>query len=46
VFENNFVGLSKYNFAGTLKISKTFDIPAISLSILYNYFDSSTKLLF
>jgi len=24
---------------------KNFDIPAISLSVLYNYFDSSTKVL-
>jgi len=45
------------NLAGTLKImnnaAKNFDILAINLSILYNYFvvciiifDSSTKLLF
>jgi len=38
------------NFVGTLKImnnaAKSFDILAISLSILHNYFDKSTKLLF
>jgi len=36
------------NFAGILKImsnaAKNFDILAISLSVLHNYFDSSTKL--
>jgi len=38
------------NFVGTLKIisnaAKNIDIPAIGLSVLHNYFDSSTKLLF
>jgi len=38
------------NFVGTLKIisntAKNFDILAAGLSILHNYFDSSTKLLF
>jgi len=38
------------NFVGTLKITsnaaKNFDILAISLSVVHNYFDNSTKLLF
>jgi len=38
------------NFIGILKIisnaAKNFDILATSSSILYNYFDRSTKLLF
>jgi len=38
------------NFVGTLKIMsnsvKNFDILATSLSVLHNYFDNSTKLLF
>jgi len=38
------------NFVGTLKImsnaAKNVDILAISLSVLHNYFDSSTKLFF
>jgi len=38
------------NFVGTLRIMsnavKNFDILATDLSVLYNYFDSSTKLLF
>jgi len=38
------------NFVGTLKImsnaAKNFGILTISLSVLHNYFDSSTKLLF
>jgi len=38
------------NFVETLKImsnvAKNFDILATSLSVLHNYFDSSTKLLF
>jgi len=38
------------NFVGTLKIisntAKNFDILAVGLSVLHNYFDSSTKLLF
>jgi len=37
------------NFAGTLKImraAKNFNILATGLSVLNNYFDSSTKLLF
>jgi len=38
------------NFFGTLKIinnaAKNFDILTIDLSVLHNYFDSSTKLLF
>jgi len=38
------------NFFGTLKImhnaAKNFDILAIGLSVLHNYSDSSTKLLF
>jgi len=38
------------NFVGILKImsnaAKNFDILAISLSVLHNYFDSSTKLFF
>jgi len=38
------------NFVGTLKTinngAKNFDILIISLSVLYNYFDSSTKLVF
>jgi len=38
------------NFVGTLKIinnaAKSFDILATDLSVLHNYFDSSTKLLF
>jgi len=38
------------NFIGTLKIMsnsvKNFDILATSLSVLHNYFDNSTKLLF
>jgi len=38
------------NFVETLKImsnvAKNFDILATSLSILHNYFDSSTKLIF
>jgi len=37
-------------FVGTLKITsnaaKNFDILATGLSVLHNYFDSSTKLLF
>jgi len=38
------------NFIGALKIisnvAKNFDILATSFSILHNYFDNSTKLLF
>jgi len=38
------------NFVGALKImsnaAKKFDILAINLIVLHNYFDSSTKLLF
>jgi len=38
------------NFVGTLKVmsnaAKNFDILATSLSVLYNYFGNSTKLLF
>jgi len=38
------------NFVGILKImsnaAKNFDILATSLSVLHNYFDSSTKLPF
>jgi len=38
------------NFVGTLKtmsnVGKNFDILATSLSVLHNYFDSSTRLLF
>jgi len=38
------------NFVGTLKImsnaAKNLDILAISLSVLHNYLNSSTKLLF
>jgi len=38
------------NFVGTLKImsntAKNFAILTTSLSVLHNYFDSSTKLLF
>jgi len=41
---------SENNFVGTLKImnnsAKNFDILATSLSVLHNYFDSSTKLFF
>jgi len=41
---------TKNNFVGTLKImnnvAKNFDILATDLSVLHNYFDSSTKLLF
>jgi len=41
---------SENNFVGTLKminnVAKSFDILANSSSVLYNYFDSSTKLLF
>jgi len=40
--QNNFVGTSKI----MSNISKNFDILATSLSILHNYFDSSTKLVF
>jgi len=40
----------KNNLVGTLKImsnaTKNFDILATGLSVLHNYFDSSTKLLF
>jgi len=40
--QNNFVEILK-----TMKnAAKSFDILAISLSVLYNYFVSSTKLLF
>jgi len=47
----NFAGYrSEYNFVGILKImsnaAKKFDILAAILSILHNYFDSTTKLLF
>jgi len=38
------------NFVETLKVmsnaAKNFDILATSLSVLHNYFDNSTKLLF
>jgi len=38
------------DFFGTLKImsnaAKDFDILATSLSVLHNYFDGSTKLIF
>jgi len=38
------------NFVGTLKTisnaANNFDILVTSLSVLYNYFDNSTKLLF
>jgi len=54
--KNNFAERSKIllehqnNFVGTLKImsnaAKNFDILATSSSILRNYFDGSTKLLF
>jgi len=41
---------SENNFIRILKImsnaAKNFDILATSLSVLHNYFDSSTKLLF
>jgi len=40
----------KINFVGTLKIitnvAQNFDIVAIGLNLLHNYFRSSTKLLF
>jgi len=47
----NFAGYRpENNFVGTLKImskaAKNFDILATDLSVLHNYFDSSTKLLF
>jgi len=41
---------SKHNFVGNLKImsstAKNLDILATSLSVLHNYFDNLTKLLF
>jgi len=40
--QNNFVGILKI----TSDAAKNFDIPATGLSVLHNYFDSSTKLLF
>jgi len=47
--KNNFAERFK-NFIETLKIisnaAKNFDILAINLGVLHNYFDSSTKLLF
>jgi len=39
--QNDFVGTLK-----TMSNAKNVDILAISLSVLHNYFDSSTKLLF
>jgi len=39
--QNNFVGTSKMSDA-----ANNFDILANSLSVLHNYFDSSTKLFF
>jgi len=39
--QNDFVGTLK-----TMSNAKHFDIPATSLSVLHNYFNSSTKLLF
>jgi len=41
-YQNNFVRTLKI----TSNIAKNFDILAISLSVLHNYFDSSTKLFF
>jgi len=42
--------LNQNNFDGILKIisnaTKNFDILATGLSVLHNYFDSSTKLFF
>jgi len=42
--------IDENNFVETLKImsnaAKNFDLLAIDLSILHNYFDSSTKLFF
>jgi len=51
LLRENFAGYrSEYNFVGILKImsnaAKKFDILAAILSILHNYFDSTTKLLF
>jgi len=40
--QNNFVRILKI----MNNIAKSFDILAISLSVLHNYFDNSTKLLF
>jgi len=40
--QNNFVGILKI----TNNAAKNFDILTINLSVLHNYFDSSTKLLF
>jgi len=46
----NFATDLKSNFVGTLKImsnaTKNFDNLTISLNVLHNYFDNSTKLLF
>jgi len=39
--QNDFVGTLK-----TMSNAKNLDIPATSLSVLHNYFDNSTKLLF
>jgi len=40
-YQNNFVGILKI----MSNAAKTFDILATSLSVLHNYFNSSTKLL-
>jgi len=49
--KNDFAGYkSENNFVGMLKMmnnaAKNFDVLANDLSVLHNYFDSSTKLIF
>jgi len=41
-YQNNFVGILKI----MNNAARNFDILATNLNVLYNYFDSSTKLLF
>jgi len=43
--ENNFVESLKWLCKNSsMMLAKSFDIPVTSLSVLYNYFDSPTKL--
>jgi len=48
--ENNLAGSSKNNYAERLnvddKVAKSFDILAIRLDVLHNYFDGPTKIIF
>jgi len=41
-YQNNFVKILKV----MSNVAQNFDIPAANFSVLHNYFDSATKLLF